>query len=234
VFAEAAGGDRYALEAADPPGVLHLRPGSDERWRAGSTFSRWLDATLARELLLYDAEGEFVLEAFEADGEELTPLFAMRQAERALRKDPDSAETHHDLAVALRRSGRLARARDHFARATELDPDNPWPWFDRARADLAAAAPADAVPSFRRAAEVTPGPEGARFLAWAARAAIEAGLPEEAERARKDALARDPDLVESLGRAVDAAAEDEDARAEAEHLREALTPRRRLPVVRHP
>jgi SMI1/KNR4 family protein SUKH-1/tetratricopeptide repeat protein len=231
VFAETAGGDRYAFDRSSPPRVLHLRAGSDERWLAGSSFPRWLDALLARELLLYDPEGEFVLEAFEPDGEELTPVFARRQAERALRKDPDSAESHHDLAVALRRSGPLPQAREHFERATDLDPDNPWPWFDRARAELADGAPAQAVASFRRAADATPGPEGARFLAWAARAALDAVLPAEAARARQDAVARDPEVMAALERAA-AAAEDDAARAEAAALVEAMTARKRLPLLR--
>ena len=72
-----------------------------------------------------------VLEAFEPDGEELMPAFALRQAERALRKDPGSAESHHDLGLAHRRLGHLARAREEFARAAMLDVHNPWPWFDR-------------------------------------------------------------------------------------------------------
>ncbi len=67
--------------------------------------------------------------------------------------------------------------------------------------------------AFRRAAELEPGPEGARLLAWAARAA---GAGAEAEALRAAALARDAALGESLRRAVDAAAEDEDPEAEAE------------------
>jgi tetratricopeptide (TPR) repeat protein len=232
VFAETSGGDRYAFDTAAPPRVVHVRAGSDERWLASASFPRWLDALMARELILYDPEGEFLLEAFEPDGEELTPTFALRQAERALRKDPDSAESHHDLAVALRRCGRLARAREHFARATELDPENPWPWFDRGRSELAESAAA-ALGSFRRAAETAPGPQGAHFFVWAARAAAEAGLAAEADQARKDALARDPDVLAALQRAVDASTEndDDDAHAEAQRLVESLSPRRRLPLA---
>jgi tetratricopeptide (TPR) repeat protein len=236
VVAESAGGDRYALDAEGR--VVHLRAGSDERWLAGSSFPRWLDALLTREALLYDAEGEFLLEAFEPDGEELTPAFALRQAERALRKDPDAAEAHHDLGIALRRIGRPDRAREAFARAAALDPGNPWPWFDLGRAaldeavaDANAAAPGEAIEPFRRAAEAIPGPEGARMLVWAARAADQAGQGAEADRARADAQARDPDLATALRRAVDASADDPEAHAEAERLLEALAPRRRLPVL---
>jgi tetratricopeptide (TPR) repeat protein len=235
VFAEAAGGDRYLFGEGNDPAVWHLRADAGERWHAGSSFPRWLDAYLAREALLYDSEGEFVLEAFEEDGQELTPTFALRQAERALRKDPDAAETHHDMAVALRRLGRSPQALEHFVRASELDPSNPWTWFDRGRLELDEGDPAAAAASFRRAAETTPGPEGARLFAWSARAAEEAGLPAEADGARRDAEARDPKIRAALERAAAAAAaeEDEDAAREATRLVETFTtPRRRLPLLK--
>jgi len=232
VIAEAASGDRYALGAGEDPPVVHLRAGSDERWRCGSSFSRWLDAVLAREQLLYDSEGEFRLEAFEADGEELTAPFALRQAERALRKDPDSAESHHDLGVAHRRMGKLDRALASFTRAAELDPANPWPSFDRARTELALEEAEAAAASFRRTAELVPGAEGARFLAWSARAFRAAGREDQAALARQEALARDPELAGALRHAVEAAEEPE-ARAEAESLADALEPpKKRLPVLR--
>jgi tetratricopeptide (TPR) repeat protein len=231
IIAEAASGDRYLLGTGDDPPVVHLRAGSDERWLCGSSFTRWLESMLAREQLLYDSEGEFRLEAFEEDGEELTAPFALRQAERALRKDPDSSESHHDLGIARRRMGKLKGALEAFSRAAELDPRNPWPWFDRGRTELALEE--DSVASFRRAAELVPGPEGARFLAWAARAARAGGRDAEAEKLRAEALERDPELAKALRRAADAA-EDPDARAEAEALAEAMEPaKKRLPVVRH-
>ena len=52
--------------------------------------------------------------------------------------------------------------------------------------------------SFRHAAEATAGPEGARFLAWAARAALDAGLPADVARARQEALARDPGIAADI------------------------------------
>jgi tetratricopeptide (TPR) repeat protein len=234
VIAEAASGDRYALGLGKEPPVVHLRAGSDERWLAGSSFPRWLDAVIAREQLLYDSEGEFRLEAFEDDGEELTAPFALRQAERALKRDPSSAESQHDLGVALRRMGKLDRAREAFSRAAELDPGNPWPWFDEARTALVLEEAGEAVAGFRQAATLVPGAEGARFLAWAARAARQAGREDEAAAARKEALERDPELATALKRAAEAASaeEDLDARVEAEQLAEALEPpKRRLPVL---
>jgi tetratricopeptide (TPR) repeat protein len=234
IVAEAVTGDRYVLGAGEEPPVVHLRVGSDERWLAGSSFPAWLEAVVAREQLLYDSEGEFRLEAFEEDGEELTVPFALRQAERALKKDPGSAESHHDLGLAYRRLERLDRARAAFEQAAALDPENPWPSFDRARTELLLEDPAAAAASFREAARRLPGAEGARFLAWAARAARAAGREEEAAAAREEALLRDPDLPASLRRAAEAAMaeDDQEARLEAEHLAEAISPpKRRLPLV---
>jgi tetratricopeptide (TPR) repeat protein len=233
IIAEAISGDRYALSGPESV-VVQLRVGSDERWLAGSSFPRWLDAMLAREQLLYDSEGEFRLEAFEEDGQELTAPFALRQAERASKKDPGSAEFQHDLGVAFRRMGKLDRAVKAFTRAAELDGHNPWPWFDRARTELALEEAALAATSFRRAAALVEGREGARFLAWAARAARAAGREDEAAQARQEAQARDPDLPASLRRAAEAARaeDDEDASAEAEQLAEAMEPpKRRLPII---
>ncbi|HEX4404278.1 MAG TPA: SMI1/KNR4 family protein [Polyangia bacterium] len=233
VFAEAVAGDRFALDARGR--VLRLRAGSDERIVAGSTFEHWLDATIARERVLYGADGEFAPDVFDDDGEEIAPLIVVRQTERALKIDPGSAEAQHERGVALRRLGRLDRAVEAFAAATALDPENPWPWFDLGRAALASG---DDLPraraAFERAAALEQGPSAARLHAWAARAAPDAAA---AEESRHSALARDPALLDAFTRAeAQAALEgDDEARAENEALRLALAPgsaaRRSLPVL---
>jgi tetratricopeptide (TPR) repeat protein len=236
VFAEAIAGDRFALDGRAR--VLRLRAGSDERIVAGSSFERWLDATVARERLLYGPDGEFAPDVFDDDGEEVTPAVALRQTERALKVDPGSAEAQHERGVALRRLGRAERALEAFTAATELDPENPWPWFDLGRTALAAGRELPrARAAFERAAALEAGPAGARLLAWAARAALAAGDEAAAATARRSALARDPALLDALARAeAQAALEGEDdARADNEALRLALAPgsaaRRSLPVV---
>ncbi|HSZ82406.1 MAG TPA: tetratricopeptide repeat protein [Polyangia bacterium] len=236
VFAEAVAGDRFALDARGR--VLRLRAGSDERIVAGSTFERWLDATIARERVLYGADGEFAPDVFDDDGEEIAPVIVVRQTERALRIDPGSAEAQHERGVALRRLGRLDRAVEAFAAATELDPENPWPWFDLGRTALTSGVDLPrARAAFERAAALEEGPPAARLYAWAARAARAAGDDGAAEDARRAALARDPALLDAFTRAeAQAALEgDDDARAENEALRLALAPgssaRRSLPVL---
>jgi hypothetical protein len=234
-FAVAAAGERYAMDAAGR--VIRYDAGAEERALAGTSFARWLDATVAREQVLYGPDGEYAPEVFDPSGEEVTPLVALRQAERAQKQDPGAASWAYARGLALRRLGRTGAAALALEEATRLDPENPWAWFDLGRAALDDGQGARAVAAFRRAAELDPGPEGGRLLAWAARAA--AGGPEAAPL-REGALARDAGLVESLRRAVDAAADDEDPEAEAEAAAllaaiapdAALTPRRRLPVIR--
>ncbi|HTB60289.1 MAG TPA: tetratricopeptide repeat protein [Polyangia bacterium] len=237
VFAVGAAGERYALDGEGR--VVRTDAGADERALAGSSFARWLDATVAREQVLYGPDGEYAPDVFDPSGEEVTPLVALRQAERALKQDPGAAGAAHARGLALRRLGRGAAAVQAFTEATALDPENPWPWFDLGRAALDDGQNARAVEAFARAAELDAGPEGGRLLAWAARAARAAGAGAEADRLRAAALGRDAGLVESLRRAVDAAAADQDLEAEAEAaaLLAAIAPgqtvvaRRRLPIV---
>jgi tetratricopeptide (TPR) repeat protein len=236
-FAETAAGDRFVF-AEKPGAVYRVRAGSEERVLAGSDFTRWLDATVAREQILYGADGEFAPEVFEDDGEEIQPRIALRQAERALRVDAGSAEAHCDRGIALRRLGRLDEAADAFARAAELDTGNPWPWFDLGRAALPHD-PRRAADAFRRAAEAEGGPSGARMLAWAAHAAALANDDAAAAEARAAALARQPGLLEDLRRAVATAVEEQDPEAaqQAALLVEAIAPTapvRRLPLAKEP
>jgi tetratricopeptide (TPR) repeat protein len=179
VFAETAAGDRFAF---DPDGrIRRLRAGSAERALAGSSFGRWLDATVAREQLLYGPDGEFAPDAFDADGEEVVPVVALRQAERALRADPGSAEAQHERGVALRRLGKPAAALEAFAAATALDPDNPWPWFALGRVALELGDRGRAAEAFRRAAREPSLAEGLRRAAGQAAADGDAAARAEAE-----------------------------------------------------
>lgn len=239
VFAEAVGGDRFAFD--DNGRVLRLRGGSDERWRAGGDFERWLDGTIAHQRVLYGADGEFSPDAFEPDGAEVVPVIALRQTERALRACDDSAEWQHERGVALRRLGRLAEAKEAFGRAAALDPENPWPRFDAGRAalELGPATAREARLAFAEAARLEGGAGGARFWIWAARAALLGAEPDEVRACRAAALGADADVASSLRRARDAARDDEDepdALAEAEALLVALegeipSGRARLPVL---
>jgi tetratricopeptide (TPR) repeat protein len=236
VFAEAVAGDRFALD--DRGRVVRLRADSEERILAGTSFELWLDATIARERVLWGPDGEFAPDVFDEDGEEIAPAVIVRQTERALKVDPGSADAQYERGLALRRLGRAEKALEAFAAASALDPDDPWPWFDYGRTALEAGRELPrACDAFARAAALEDGPAGARLLAWAARAAGDAGDPASAAEMRRQALARDPALLEALLRAEAQAKHegDDEARAESEALRLALAPesaaRRSLRVV---
>ncbi len=238
VFAEAAGGDRFAFRADGQ--VVRLRSESDERWVAGSDFARWLDGLVAYHKLLYGPDGEFVVDAFEPDGTEMVPLMVLKQTDRALRLCPDSAEWHHERGVALRRLGQLEQAKKAFATAGALDPDNPWPWFDLGRValTLGPGAAREAGAAFETAARLDRAEAASRLWIWAARAALLEAAPTRLAQCRSEALAREPALGEQLRRARDTARQEGDPQeiAETEALLEALegpvpTGRVRLPVV---
>jgi tetratricopeptide (TPR) repeat protein len=233
VVGQTSEGDLLALPlepaaGAREPCVFQLRPDADERWLAGSSFTHWLEAILAREEVLYDREGEFKLEAFEPDGE-VTAAYALKQAERAVRKDAGSALAQYELGLALRRLGRLDRAGQAFARASELGPENPWPWFDLGRTQHDEGDHGSAALSLQQAARAAPGPAGARFLAWAARCLAEASDRAGADRLLADARQRHPGLAEELRRAAEA--ESGDAQDLAALVAGEVPLRRRLPVL---
>jgi SMI1 / KNR4 family (SUKH-1)/Tetratricopeptide repeat len=230
IFATGAADERYALR--DDGKIVRQDAGSDEQALAGSGFTPWLDATVAAHQVLYGPDGEYAPDVFDPSGEDVTPVIALRQAERALKQDPGAAGWAHAEGLALNRLGRSRAAVDAFERAVSLDPDNPWVWFDLGRAALEAAKPARAAEAFQKAADLEPGPGGAMLLAWAARARADEGAGDEARALADAALKRDPELVAALVRAIDSAAaeEDEGARAEASALLAAVDPSAMPPV----
>lgn len=234
-FATAPGGDAFVFDAGG--GVIRVQAGSDERWLSGSSFARWLDAMVAHEEPLYGSDGEFLASAFDPDGEEVAPRTSLRQAERACKRDPGSAEWHHERGVALRRLGRRREAASAFRTAAERDPGNPWPSFDLGRLLLDDGDAAGAAEAFRAAAACEAGPGGARLWAWAARSAVAACDSRAATAASRRALACDPDLDAALEQAAAAASASGDsaAAAEADALRRAVFPdaprRKRLPIA---
>jgi tetratricopeptide (TPR) repeat protein len=238
VFAEALWGDRYALDAEGR--VLRYDPGADERALAGTSFERWLDATVAREQILFGPDGEYAEDVFDPAGQEVTPTIALRQSERALKVDPGAADSEHARGLALVRLGRRDAALSAFRAASELDADNPWPLFDLGRTALALDRPAVAFRAFQQAAAATrEDATAARLLAWAVRAALAAGDDAAAKELRREAIARDPQLVAGLTRAASAAGDeaDDEAREEEVALLEAVAPGtpvpRRLRVIPH-
>ena len=229
VFAEAQSGDRFALGADGR--VWRCDPGAEERALAGTDFERWLDATIAREQVLFGPDGEYAPDVFDVGGEEVVPAVALRQAERAL-KVIRARPTRITLADwPSPTSGGLQPAVAAFAAAAELDAQNPWPAFDLGRTALELGRAGEALVAFRRAAALDAGPTGARLAAWGARAAADAGDASAAQAMRAEALARDPALLAGLRHALDDARQhaDRDAEREAAALLTAMAPDQPLP-----
>ena len=190
VFATGAADERYALR--DDGQVVRQDAGSDEQAVAGSGFTPWLDATVAAHQVLYGPDGEYAPDVFDPSGEDVTPLIALRQAERALKQDPGAAGWAHAEGLALNRLGRSSAAVEAFERAVALDADNPWVWFDLGRAALQARQAERAAEAFQKAAALEPGAGGAMLLAWAARARTDHGARPRGTRAGRGGAATRP------------------------------------------
>jgi tetratricopeptide (TPR) repeat protein len=201
----------FALEPDDEGSreesrVFRLHADADERWLVGSSLGGFLESTLAHNQLLYGPDGEFLLDAFEEGGEELSATYALRRAERALKKDPQAAVYHHEAGLALRRMGRHQDARAAFGRAAALDPANPWPWFDLGRSERLLGQVGEAAAAFECAGEASLGGARGRFFVWSARCFYEAGERDTAARLLDEARRGHPTLAQELRRAADAAA----------------------------
>jgi tetratricopeptide (TPR) repeat protein len=170
--------------------VVRFEPGAGERFTVGSRFDRWLEAVLAREDLVYDADGEFK-DVFEEHGPDLRPEVMRRREERALRADPDAPATHYELARLHARDGRLPAAVACLERAVALEPTFLWAHFEMGRLQRELGRPVEAMASFERAASLDPEQAPVAY-AWAARIAAERGDRNAASRLRARVRLLDP------------------------------------------
>jgi len=88
---------------------------------------------------------------------------AVAQLSEAVRLNPDSAEAHHSLAVALARQGRLTNAIPQFAEAVRLEPANSDLRFDLGLALLNADQAAAAAAQFAGELKLTPNATKAHY-----------------------------------------------------------------------
>ncbi len=88
---------------------------------------------------------------------------AAAQFSAALRLKPDSADAHHNLAVALVRLGQLTNALPHFAEAMRLEPTNADLRFDLGLALLDTHQPAAAAAQFAAELKLTPNETKAHY-----------------------------------------------------------------------
>ncbi|HEX2573430.1 MAG TPA: tetratricopeptide repeat protein [Polyangia bacterium] len=178
----------------DDRGRVLAVPADTERLQVvGSSFERWLDATMARGTLLYDRRGDFREQAF--DGSELSPRVAHKRAEAGLRADPESPAWNEELGQLCLEDGDLAQAEQFFERVVALDKTAADAWFTLGRLRRENGDLAGAVAAFRAAGRAESLPEEAAFaLAHAAQAARQAGLAE-ADPLGAEALSLHPTFV---------------------------------------
>jgi tetratricopeptide (TPR) repeat protein len=140
----------------------------------GSTLSRWLDATLAREKLVVDREGEYK-EVF-GDGGELNDDIRLRRARAGLKADPFASAWHLEAAELAFEAGGEAEARSELERAVELDPRAGAAWVLLGGLHERALEPHEAAQAYARAAAASP--EAERRAERFAEAARVTGSPE--------------------------------------------------------
>lgn len=152
----------------------------------GSDLERWLDATMAREAVVYDREGEFRDEAF--DEGELAAAARRKRAQVALKADPDSPTWNEETGQLLRESGEVERAEAALRRAVELWPGAESAWFSLGTLRRETGDGAEAARCYARSAELrTDSDEAAFAWAQAARAAV---MDEALREAARDYAAR--------------------------------------------
>lgn len=155
--------------------VLARHADTEELVVEGSGLERWLDATLAREALVYDRDGEFREEAF--DGGELSDGTRRKRAQAALKADPDAPAWNLELAELFLEGGEPDSARELLEHLVEGEPGDAGAWLLLGRLRREAGDLAGASAAFVAAADAERDDEEKAFaLASAARAAGEAGL----------------------------------------------------------
>lgn len=170
----------------------------------GSGFARWLDATMAREGLVYDRDGEFRDDAF--DGGELADTTRRKRIQAALKADPDSPAWHAEAGQRFADEGDAEKARAAFEAAVSRMPAFAGAWLALGRIHREAKRLDAATAAFAHAGEAQHAPEEKAFaFAQAARAAGEGGLVEESSRQGKRAAEAWPAFIT-------------EQRAAAEHL----------------
>ena len=206
-FGETALGDSLGIELARGGRVVKLEEDTGEALVEGTSFARWLEATVVADGVLYDREGEWLEDVFDDDRDELAPAASMKREKKALKLDPEAPAPAWRLAKAQERSGDGAAARETLEALVARAADFAWAWFDLGRLRREDGDKAEAEAAFAAAAEAG-AQQGSELAGWfaahAARVAVERG--DEAARARHAAraLALDGEVARAQRRAAQA------------------------------
>ena len=192
--------DDSPIVVDDDGRVLRTDDETGEEIVDGTTLARWLRGRIDSLAMLVDKDGEYVDDAFDAQGE-LVPEIAIAQARAQVKRDARAPGPRWRLARLLAASGApgdLEAARRELERVVELAPELPWAWLDLARISERLGEHDGAYDEAIAAAEAAPEHEQvAYFWAHAARLAVRRGNEADRAAAAARAVAADPRLVET-------------------------------------
>jgi tetratricopeptide (TPR) repeat protein len=192
--------DDAPIVVDDDGRVLRTDDETGEEVVDGTSLARWLRGRIDSLAMLVDKDGEYVDDAFDAQGE-LVPEVAIAQARAQVKRDARAPGPRWRLARLLASGGApgdLEAARRELERVVELAPELPWAWLDLARISERLGEHDGAYDEAVAAAEAAPDHEQvAYFWAHAARLAARRGNEADRAAAAARAVAADPRLVEA-------------------------------------
>lgn len=116
----------------DTGAVWRLEKDTAEWLEEASAFDRWLIGAIDAEALIYDDEGEYRDDVFDAAGEPV-PEIAIRRERCMLKRDKRAPAPTWRIARLQWRAGDTAAARRLLEELVDVRPAFAWAWFDLAR-----------------------------------------------------------------------------------------------------
>jgi tetratricopeptide (TPR) repeat protein len=124
--------DGDTLAVASDGAVYQWDDTVDEFISIGSSLDNWLWGTIDAMQLRYDAEGEYLDDVFDDDGE-LCQDMVITQLKAQLKRDRKSVGLRWRLGTALVAKGDVKRGREELEACVDAAPDFYWAWLELAR-----------------------------------------------------------------------------------------------------
>ncbi len=143
----------------------------------GTRIDRWLTAQLDSFDLIFDRDGEYADDVFDAEGD-ILPIIREQQLRAQIKRDAAAPAPRWRLAHVLVEQGAIQDARDELEQVVADDPVFAWAWLDLARVSERLGESGGAIDEARMAAEAAEGvqhPQAGYFWSQVARLASRAG-----------------------------------------------------------